>query len=363
MYRAFAVKNFRGFREVKMEDLARVNLIAGRNNVGKTALLEALFLHCGAYNPTLTVHLSGFRGFESLKFEFGKWAETPWDTLFYGFDATACIELIGDDTDTGRRSYRLTVVRDPSQEPDLSSLPPQLTYSPGESVGILNASDLASVLKLVYEDNLRQGHSYLVATPGGARPVPIPPTPPFPAFFQGARMRIPFREEAERYGKLEIHGKQEVLMEVLQIIEPRLTRLAIVVVGDVPILHGDIKLGRLLPLPLLGEGMSRLASLIISIGNAEHGVVLVDEIENGLHYSTLTKVWMAIRKVARQFDTQVFATTHSLECISAAHEAFSHSDEYDFRLHRLDQRDSTIALTTYDQETLAAALEIGLEVR
>jgi AAA15 family ATPase/GTPase len=82
MYRAFTVRNFRGFREVNLQDFSRVNLIAGQNNVGKTALLEALFLHCGAYNPALTVHLNGFRGIESLKLEFGKWAETPWICSF-----------------------------------------------------------------------------------------------------------------------------------------------------------------------------------------------------------------------------------------------------------------------------------------
>jgi AAA domain, putative AbiEii toxin, Type IV TA system len=280
--------------------------------------------------------------------------------LFYGFDTATCIELIGEDRNAGRRVYRLTAVRDPSQVPDLSS---HLIYPPGESAGILNASDSAHVLELLYESESQQGHTYVVASPGGIRPIPIPPAPPFPAFFHAARGRIPFAEEAERYGKLEIHAKQEVLTEVLQIIDPRLTRIATVVVGGVPILHGDIKIDRLMPLPLLGEGMGRLASLVLLIANAEHGVVLVDEIENGLHYSILTKVWTAIRGVAREFDTQVFATTHSLECINAAHEAFSHGDEYDFRLYRLDRRDSTVDVTTYDKETLAAALEIGLEVR
>jgi len=67
--------------------------------------------------------------------------------------------------------------------------------------------------------------------------------------------------------------------------------------------------------------------------------------------------------VARQFHTQVFATTHSLECIVAAHKAFTESGVYDFRLHRLDRVKETIRAVTYDQETLAAAIETGLEVR
>ena len=54
MYKSFKIKNFRCFKELAITSFKRVNLIAGLNNVGKTALLEALFLHCGATNPELT---------------------------------------------------------------------------------------------------------------------------------------------------------------------------------------------------------------------------------------------------------------------------------------------------------------------
>lgn len=176
-------------------------------------------------------------------------------------------------------------------------------------------------------------------------------------------MRIPFREEAERFGRPEIRGEQDAVLRVLQLIEPRLKRLAIVVVAGEPMLHGDVSVGRLMPLPVMGEGMVRLASLVMHIGNAPNGVVLVDEFENGLHHSVLPKVWRAIGEVARQFNTQVFATTQILECIVAAHRAFSESERYNFRLHRLERVNETIRAVTYDQETLEADIETGLEVR
>lgn len=136
-------------------------------------------------------------------------------------------------------------------------------------------------------------------------------------------MRYPFAVDAELFGKLEIHDKQDVLLRVLQLIEPRLRRLAIVIVMGEPILHGDVGTGRLMPLPVMGEGMVHLASLVLRLGNAPNCIVLVDEIENGLHHSILPKLWSAIGEVAREFNTQVFATTHSLECIKAAHKAFT----------------------------------------
>ena len=136
-----------------------------------------------------------------------------------------------------------------------------------------------------------------------------------------------------------------------------------VMLAGQPVLHGDIGIDHLVPLPVMGEGMARLASLVLCIGNAPNGVVLVDEIENGLHWTVLTKVWTAIADAARQFNTQIFATTHSRECIVAAHNAFVESGLYDFRLHRLERAGNTIRAVTYNNETLAAAIEIGLEVR
>ncbi len=224
-------------------------------------------------------------------------------------------------------------------------------------------TESTQVLELEYEENGKHGKHYMIIDPKGIRITPISPPPPFPAFFQGARARIPLREEAERFGKLEIRGEQDVLLRVLQLIEPRLKRLAIVVMAGEPILHGDLGAGRLMPLPIMGEGMVRLTSLILHISNAPNGVILVDEIENGLHHSVLPKIWRAIGDVARQFNTQVFATTHSLECIIAAHKAFAESEIYDFRLHRLERIKGTIRAYTYEKNTLEAAIETGLEVR
>jgi hypothetical protein len=74
-------------------------------------------------------------------------------------------------------------------------------------------------------------------------------------------------------------------------------------------------------------------------------------------------VWNAIAEASEVFSTQVFATTHSQECISAAHEAFSERSHYDFRLHRLTRLNGKVRATTYDKESLEGALSIPMEVR
>lgn len=360
MYHSFTVSNFRCFRELTITDIERVNLIAGLNNVGKSALLEALFIHCGAYNPELTLRLQGFRGIETMKVELRGDIETPWDSLFSGFDTSKRVELVGEDPATGRRLLRLTVVRQPEE---LSKIGEFIQHDPDKPATIPLSSEGAHVLELEYQEPKRHGRYHTIFDQRGVRTTPIPPPPPFPAFHLSARGRIPLAEDAERFGKLEILRKQDVLLKALQVIEPRLQRLAVVVAAGVPMLHGDVGLARLVPLPFIGDGMGRLASLVVAVGNAPNGVVLVDEVENGLHHSILPKVWRAIGEVARDFNTQVFATTHSLECIVAAHNAFAEGGLYDFRLHRLERRNEIIHAVTYDEETLAAAIETGLEVR
>ena len=365
MYRSFKVKNFRCFQDLTVNDIERVNLIAGVNNVGKTALLEALFIHSGAYNPELLIRIDAFRGIEIVRIEFGRGVETPWDLLFTEFNTLKTIELTGDNKETGRRSIRLKVVR---ESEELAKIDRYISHSVDEPLRSDLSSEAIHVLKLECVEKRKHSEYYMIFDRKGGRIRPIPPPPPYRTIFLPTRRpRATLREDAERFGKLEIVDQQDVLLKALQVIDKRLKRLTVVVAGrsrDSPvIMYGDVGMDRLVPLPLMGEGMVRLASLVLAIGNAHDGIVLVDEIENGLHHSVLPKVWQAIGEVAREFNTQVFATTHSLECIVAAHRAFAESKRYDFRLHRLERTKETIRALTYDQETLEGAIETGLEVR
>ena len=128
-------------------------------------------------------------------------------------------------------------------------------------------------------------------------------------------------------------------------------------------INGDIGIKELIPIPFMGEGTVRLLSILLAIYDASNGIVLVDEIENGLHHTAMTKVWEAIATAARQSNTQIFATTHSWECVVAAHKAFTESKNYDFFYHRFDMTNDEIKEVTYDQRKLETAIRTGLEIR
>jgi hypothetical protein len=369
VYRFFKVMNFRCFPELTLDKLERVNLIAGMNNVGKTTLLEALFLHSSAYNPELILRLNAFRGIEQVGRlnafrgieQVGRLNATLLNSIFSRFDTSKIAELTGEYEQAGNRTLQLRVIGEPEKLAKIGKSIQPSSDIPGDIP--LFSSDVAYILELVCMEGGQTRQYYLRIDEMGIHVQPMPPRPPFLAVFLASRVRPPLALDAEYFGNLEVCGRQDEVLDALQVVEPRLKRLAVVPVGGLSMIHGDIGLGRLVPLPVMGEGMQRLASLVLAIANLPNGVVLVDEIENGLYYSILPKVWQAIGKAAREFNTQVFATTHSLECIEAAHRAFSESERYDFRLHRLERVNETIRAVPYDQESLDAAIEMGWEVR
>ena len=116
------------------------------------------------------------------------------------------------------------------------------------------------------------------------------------------------------------------------------------------------------PLRTFGDGVNRLFGVILSLCNARNGVLLVDEIENGLHYSVQTEIWRTIFRLANDLNVQVFATSHSWDCVRAFQEAASESPE-DGVLVRLSVKDDTIIPTLFTERELEIITRDQVEVR
>jgi AAA15 family ATPase/GTPase len=362
MYSSFNIKNFRGFEDFTLNNIQRINLIAGKNNVGKTSLLEALFIHAGTYNPELGLRVNAFRGLDRFQVRFSSSSPTgPWDLLFKEFDTTKEIELTGYFENQGWHKTILRVIR---QAEELSNIIHTFSQEENDFNGGSFSPETTQLFGLDYIPSSGEKiSSYVIVDREGIHTRAVPPAA-FEIIFLPSRLRIPAREDADRYGQLVRHKEEEIIRDVLQVIEPNLEKLVIIPSGETSTIYADITgHTQLVPLPVLGDGISRLASLALAISNAKGGVVLIDEIENGLHHSVLEDVWKVVDLTSRRFNTQIFATTHSLEAIRAAHQAFSNSDPYNFRLHRLDRILGRIEVSTFDEETLDAAIDMDLEVR
>ena len=356
MLTRFEVQNFRGFEHLAVESLARVNLIAGKNNIGKTALLEAIFLHLGWHNPLLPLRVNSMRGVEWL-------ATRPaeaWGWLFHDRRIQSPIELRSDDS--GGQSHTLSIALNWAEQ---TVEPPAGTLREQSGSYLTTERGIPSEIGLRYQrsDGFQARSRAVIAENGEIRVFPAQEKPSAIAVYLGSTGRS-LLVEAEQFSEVERTGRWEAILAALRILEPRLKRVAVLVTGGVPVLHGDLGLSEMMPLPLMGEGMTRLASILLAfVAAKEGGVVLIDEIESGLHHSVLERVFGIVAAAARSYDVQVFATTHSWECIRAAHAAFSAQPPYDFRLHRLEQVKERIKDFAFDAESLEIALKAELEVR
>ena len=116
------------------------------------------------------------------------------------------------------------------------------------------------------------------------------------------------------------------------------------------------------PLRTFGDGVNRLFGIVLSLCNAKNGVLLVDEFENGLHHSVQASIWSTIFRLASDLNVQVFATSHSEDCVHAFQQAAAESPE-DGVLVRLTRRGDQVFPTEFDEDELAIATRNDIEVR
>jgi predicted ATP-dependent endonuclease of OLD family len=349
MIKSFAINNFRCFRKLRLDDLARVNLITGKNNVGKTALLEALYLSFAAGIREWPTRINLLRGFENLALDL----EAKWGWLFFDKNRNSTIEITRYSDDEKNKAHTLTLSWEKTEQEQQVNLPkaelPQPLFKPRELLLMFKTPGRDTSLTRIDEgNNIRSNPNQPVVLPLGV--------------IFGSRPQNP-QEDAMHFSEVVAAGKQEELVNPLKILEPRLKQLSVLYLNNIPMIYADLGAGRLIPLPQMGEGMRRIFSFVLEIVRSARGVVLIDEVENGLHHSVMVEVWRVIAEAARRYDTQIFATTHSWECIQAAHEVFQQSGAYDLAIQRLQRVKGEIQVVAHDQEMVEVAEETGLEIR
>ena len=350
MYKFFTIKNFKNFKSLELNDLERVNLIVGKNNSGKSSLLEAILLHNMSIASITSIIESRNRDLlDATDFKHIIQA------FFNNFNTKEPIDLIGffENNKKVSISFRLLEKEEEIEKINIkidlkgiSSLYPKQPY----------------VLQAEHKEDGNIKNFYLVFSASNIMPSSFP-VPKFPVFFLPTSFRTSILLEVALYSQLRSENYQDKIIKYLRIIEPKINNIEILNLTGRSVLYGDVGLDKPILLSFLGEGMSRLTNILLAIGVSKNGVVLIDEIENGFHYSVLKDVWKAISEMAREFNVQIFATTHSYECIQNAHLAFKESDVYDFRVIRLDKIDDQVKPVVMNQEDLDTALELGFEIR
>jgi len=346
--------NYKNFKSLHLHGLKRLNIFSGQNNTGKTSILEALFMFYDRGNPDMLIKHLSLRGMNSFDLN----SSSLWQPMFNNFDLSKEITIKIQDSGiedkavyshennfntiiTSNNNYTQQTPSQSSKNIQSESLHTKYflrSRFAGETNLFINGGQLS--LKV---NNLQKAHKEIIFVPSSTK---------------GGGP-----SDAERLGKIDIEGDIDVISDSLKLIEPRLKGLSIVPQGQQPVIYGDIGLPRKIPISYMGEGISKLLSTLVTIASSKGGIVCLDEIENGIHYSLFPKIWEIINNMAKKYKCQLFVTTHSHDALKGLSDFYSSTGENELSFTRLDWVKEKIVAKTYDHSMLFAAMDRNWEVR
>ena len=343
-----SIKNYRSIHELKIEELSRVNLISGQNNSGKTTLLEAVLLLSSGH-PEIMLHPFVLRGMTSSNLPANAIPSIYWAQVFPDYDlGSSEIKISADHDAIGPLALNVSLAPD-----DIVR----------KTVGTSNDTSTGDAFRMatLVSSIVRGEETWERSIQSTADEIRIQKrTHPvlFPAFEVSAGSGDP-KNDATCLDLVKRQKQAHRVVEALNIIDQSLNSLEVISATGEPMIWADMGHSELVPLPTVGEGMLRICRLAMGMVIARGGTLLVDEVENGIHHSMVAELWHFIYETARDLDVQVFATTHSYECLQAAQEV--HSD--DLMLHRLEAGETGHRSITVLPEQLETAVLHNLEVR
>lgn len=350
------IKNFRGIKELEIKDMRPITLFSGKNNVGKSSLLEALFLFFDHFSPDVFMKLNNFR-----RNICNTTTVNIWESLFYELDAD---NLLNISVSYDNEEALLEFARDDSYIPvnDINAAQEIINQ-------FVSYAKEAYSLKFDYKqgDYEEKGH-FAVSSAGVMRnnntTLPDNQVQNMPyMMFINALLIEQDNAVVEWFGNLEYQGKKQQVIDVLKMIEPDIEDIVTLALNGIVQLYVKIQ-NKLIPLKLTGDGMYKLLYIVLSIIKNPHSIILIDEIETGFHYSLYSKFWEVIANVARDCDCQIVATTHSYECIVGAVEGMKMAQrEEDFCYYRLERNGTGNNAYRYATELLESAITTDMEVR
>jgi predicted ATPase len=366
MLKTLSVQNFRCFERFELNDLKRLNIVVGRNAAGKTALLESIRLACGG-TPTIAWNLSSQRG-HPVAIQPNPTPdifEAPWRPLFFNFNFKNEVKIAFTNTDG--RTATLRMFSDPKRSITPTSPPLQ----PGAVMATWGVP--SPITPIAFErTDLAGKETTLLATVH----LPYPQQQPFyqlylepgpeletsVELFQST-FQVNSQQVAQWFSTLAIANKEGPIKTAIREEFNFISDLTVQSPMNIAVVYATMDyLQEKIPLSFVSSGINKLFTFMNSIITFGSGIVLIDELENGVHSSILPHMWEILHRLACDNDTQLFMTTHSWECLKAALPAIEKA-EVDFSLIKIERDGLCATPKSFGGADLAAALEEEFDIR
>lgn len=356
------VSGFKLFRDITLPRLARLNLLVGENNSGKSCLLEAISLYAGQTPRTDIVQIASGRSEQTLEpwdpidlTEEGTSIRHPVFDLFHRsgptFTKEFVVEQIGDANPLRVRCLPHRASTDgagvvtyaPVTGEDADSLDIELAlrvYRGDKRFRLVTRRQLTPSSRVRTEKVLNRGVAFLRA--------------------------IGFsNEQAASMWDAQVQGPgQDLVLDWLRMLDPRIEDIAYVAGrGDIRVALLRLRGQGRIPLSSMGDGLTRMFHIALAAASAPSGVLLIDEFENGLHWTVQEKLWIALARAAREYSVQVFATTHSRDCIQGFTAAVQKGQPDDAAMYRLEREGEDVIALELPILNVDAAMREHEEVR
>ena len=174
------------------------------------------------------------------------------------------------------------------------------------------------------------------------------------------------------WDKVALTHYEKYTIDALRLIEPHIEDIRFVIKDErtnertaiVKLFDEELRF----PIRSMGDGIVRILQLILNMYAAKDGLYLIDEFDNGLHYSVQKSLWQMIFSLAKQLNIQVFATTHSWDCIQSFTEVSIENEQMKGTLlkigkSKLSKNKGTPIVTVFNEEKLHAITQEMVEVR
>jgi len=344
------IKNFRCFEEVSLSGLANTNIIVGSNASGKTAMLEALFMAATGH-PMIAARLRGLRLLNESTLTLDRQGyEAVWRDFFFQFDQARIIHLTLSGSANNTRATRIY-------------------YAPEEEENVIvpmggKPEDSTAVVPIQFEHSSGIGEPTKIRVmfgPDGLSVRGPGPSMVISSFPAGNRANP--QEAAQRFSQLSVLGKDAFVIQSLKKLYPFITDVSLQMSGGIPALYASVTgIREKMPVSLVSDGVYRVMTYLLAMASYRNGVLLIDELENGLYYGTLAEVWRVIHEFASEYGTQLFVSTHSSECLRALLPTIS-GNEDKFTLIRTHKVKGSCEATVINGRDFQSAIEEEMEVR